>query len=249
MRFPTRAPLLLLGFLPAAAALGQPGILRAQGSASLEIAVLTVAEGLPVSGAQVLVEGVDAGRATDPRGFLRLRDLPAGTWLVEVRFIGYVPWQRHVTLEAGQAGGLLVHLEADPVVLEALEVHARSTLLSRGFYDRKRSGVGTFLTRDDLDAMRPRVLSDVLRRVGGIHVGSDSRGMPPARIRGQQTIAGACPIQYFVDGVLTYAMNIDEVRPGDVEGIEIYRGAASIPIMFRRGSASCGVIVLWTRVQ
>jgi TonB-dependent starch-binding outer membrane protein SusC len=249
MRFPTRAPLLLLGFLSATVVLGRPDVLRAQGSASLEIAVLTEMEGLPVAGAQVLVEGVDAGRATDRRGLLLLRGLPAGTWLVEVRFIGYLPWQRHIALEAGVAEGLLVHLEADPVALAPLEVHARSTLLSRGFYDRKRSGVGTFLTRDDLDHIRPRVLSDVLRRVGGIHVGSDSRGMPPARIRGQQTMAGGCPIQYFVDGVLTYALNIDEVRPGDVEGIEIYRGAASIPIMFRRGSASCGVIVLWTRIQ
>ena len=34
-----------------------------------------------------------------------------------------------------------------------------------------------------------------------------------------------CPPQYWVDGVKAYGLNIDDIIPQDVEGIEIYEGA------------------------
>lgn len=249
MRVPARCLPVLMPLGLAALASGTPA-LQAQNSASLAITVVAADDGKSVRGAEVLIDGADVRRATNDHGFLRLSGLPDGVSLVEVRSLGFKSWKERVSLKAGVTTGLLAELLVDPIALAQLEVEAReSTLRRRGFYDRRRTGSGTFITRDQLERMRVRSLSDVLRRVGGIHVGSDSRGLPPARIRGQQTIAGGCPIQYFVDGVATFAMNIDEVRPGDVEGIEIYRGAASIPAAFKRGTASCGVILLWTRVR
>ena len=50
-----------------------------------------------------------------------------------------------------------------------------------------------------------------------------------------------------MDGTLTGNMLMDEVRPEDVEGLEIYRGAASLPPEFNKGSAMCGAVVIWTR--
>ena len=58
-----------------------------------------------------------------------------------------------------------------------------------------------------------------------------------------------CPIQYYVDGVATTGLNIDDVLPRDVEGLEIYRGSSEIPPSFNRGTALCGVIVIWTRID
>src|SRR5690606_18296194 len=125
----------------------------------------------------------------------------------------------------------------------------RSILFTNGFFERRGSGFGTFMTRQEIVAMRPRFMSDVLRRVAGINlVNSPYGGSSRASMRGAKTLA-SCPIQYYVDGAMTGMFNIDEVRPEDVEGLEIYRGAATIPPSFNKGSAMCGVIVIWTRVR
>lgn len=58
---------------------------------------------------------------------------------------------------------------------------------------------------------------------------------------------GRCPIQYYVDGTFVALFNIDEILPGDVEGMEIYRGAATIPAEYNKGTAICGLILIWTR--
>jgi hypothetical protein len=242
--------LVVLAAQPCLAALGG-GVSQAnaQEPATLEVTVRT-SDSKPLEGAMVVVRGTTLAGATDRRGFIRFPDPGVGVRTVEIRFIGYAPADERVRLAAGSTTGLLVEMVAEPIGLEPVDVHGRaSNLVRRGFYERQRAGLGTFLTRADIEEIQPRFLSDVLRRAGGIQVGTSSRGLPPTRIRGQQTITGGCPVQYFVDGVVTTALSIDEVRPDDVDGIEIYRGSSTIPAMFKRGTASCGVILLWTKLR
>jgi hypothetical protein len=62
--------------------------------------------------------------------------------------------------------------------------------------------------------------------------------------------APACSVQLFVDGTYTATDRghlSNEVEPGDVEAVEVYRSAAETPAEFRRQGATCGVIVIWTR--
>jgi hypothetical protein len=64
---------------------------------------------------------------------------------------------------------------------------------------------------------------------------------------------GPCPVQIWVDGMLTTRAageNVpldDLASPGILEGIEIYRGLATIPPEFVSPGARCGVIAIWTR--
>jgi hypothetical protein len=39
----------------------------------------------------------------------------------------------------------------------------------------------------------------------------------------------------------------DLVAPGAIEGIELYRGTATIPAEFLTPQARCGVVAIWTR--
>jgi len=59
-----------------------------------------------------------------------------------------------------------------------------------------------------------------------------------------------CPPQYWVDGVKAFALNIDDIIPQDVEGIEIYEGASTVPPQFntKEGTTICGVVLIWTRI-
>lgn len=219
-----------------------------EGSASLEITVRTDEGDQPLSGARVVVDGLDVRGMTDRYGFLRLPNLPAGSLHLSVTHLGYAPMEDVVEFEAGEPKRLLVRMGIKPIVLDGVSVRTSgSTLASRGFYDRQKSGVGTFITRAEITAMNVRYMSDVLRRTSGFQIGTAPFGArPPASIRGNGT---RCPIQYFVDGALTSGFNIDEVMARDVEGIEIYRGASTIPPAYNRGTAPCGVILIWTRVE
>jgi hypothetical protein len=59
-----------------------------------------------------------------------------------------------------------------------------------------------------------------------------------------------CPPQYWVDGVKAWNLNIDDIVPQDVEGIEVYSGASTVPPQFntKEGTTICGVVLIWTRI-
>lgn len=235
--------------LPALLVALTASVLEAQERASIEITVRAADDDRPLPGAEVRVIGLPIAGTTDERGRLRIGGVPGGEWVIDVRLLGYAAFVRPVTFSLREGTALNVELTPEPIKLGAVDAASPSVLTYRGFYDRQKAGTGTFLDRGDLDRLRPRYMSDVLRRVGGIYIGDDSRGAAPARIRGQGRIAGACPIQFFLDGVPTPSYNIGDMQPNDVEGIEIYRGASSIPADFNRGTAMCGAILIWTRVR
>jgi hypothetical protein len=93
-------------------------------------------------------------------------------------------------------------------------------------------------------------LSDMMRMVPGAKViPVAGTGMSTLRFNRAQ-IGRDCPPQYWVDGVKAYNLNIDDIIPSDVEGIEIYPGASTVPPQYntREGTTICGVVLIWTRI-
>ena len=227
---------------------------RAQEAAASVIATVSAAQtGAGLVGAEVSITGTRIRAVTGPDGVARLEGVPTGTQTVQVRRIGYATALRLVALEAGQPAAIAIPLRVEVVALPEIRVRAkaRPTYLDRVGYSRRQArGPGEFVSRAQIEKQRPRFLSDILRSVPGVglsanRMGGDSRaGMTRASAGG----ARRCPIQYFVDGVQTWGFNIDDVPPRDVEGLEIYKGASQIPAEFNRGSAMCGVILIWTRI-
>lgn len=220
------------------------GDLNAQAfNATLDVFVGTMG-GAPLEGARVVIQGKGIGALTDQQGWARVTNLPAGIRSVKAFYLGFAAGEATAELLSDKTTTLHLYLTVDPIELAPVTVTARRSILySRGFYRRKESGQGTFLERDDIAAMRPRLMSDVLRRVAGIAVGRSDITM-----RGSRNF-GSCPIQYYIDGTMTGVLNVDNISPEVVEGIEIYRGAATVPIEFNLGRAMCGVIVIWTRMR
>lgn len=218
-------------------------------AASILVRVHAADTGRPLGGAVVSVAGVGFQGTTDPAGRLVVRGLTPGTHSVEARYLGYAATAGQVVFTGGDPAELRLDLPLQPIPLAELRVTTfRPLLETTGFRDRRRAGFGTFVTREQITRMRPRLLSDVLRRVAGMslsgaRVGGDAR----ASVRGNKVMMGSCPIQYYIDGTMTAAFNVDDVPPADVEGLEIYRGAATIPPVFNKGTALCGVVVIWTR--
>lgn len=202
---------------------------------------------------------VRASALSDVDGAFDLGAVPAGSFRLRVQHVGYRPtttpfWY----IEAGELLAVEIRVSADVVVVAPLEIVGRVRSTSpvlEGFYFRMDRGVGgTFFSREDIERESPDRLSDLVLRAPGVQIASSS-GTGLNRIltmtRSLPGRQGGCPVQVFVDGTLASrsgAIPIDELaRPGDLEGVEIYRGVGSVPAIFLTPDARCGVIALWTR--
>ncbi len=226
-----------------------------QASSALVVSVTSQGSGRPVMGARVSIVGTGIAATTDAGGRLHMAGVPAGVQTVEVRRLGYSTRLKLVNLQPGQSTPVAFDLEVEAIPVAAIRVTAKRRdwgaeyLERNGFDRRRRNGLGAFMTRAEIEKRRPHFLSDALRSVSGLR-------FQPNGMRGDAYVSMArtgsrpCPVQYFVDGQLIGpGFNIDEISAGDVEGLEIYRGAAQVPPEFNRRTAACGVIAVWTRPQ
>jgi hypothetical protein len=249
MRARILAPLLaaaLAQWVAGSPALGQ------EPTSILHVTVRTAGSDAPLVRAQVSVEGLGIGGVTDHRGSLRLPGIPGGTQTIVVRSVGFQTQRQEV-----RVAGAAVYPVAFAMMLRAVElpeVRARARsgvrrLANAGFYDRQAQGLGRFITREDIDARRARMLSDMLRTVPGVHLSGTRSSDSHASMRRSLMPNRRCPIQYYMDGIPAHALNIDDIPARDVEGVEIYSGVSQIPPQFNRRTAMCGVIAIWTRVD
>jgi hypothetical protein len=171
------------------------------------------------------------------------------------------------------AGRILLEplpLQLDPVQVEAVPVSTRRLLAE--FELRREASAGSFITREEFEKMGNPVLpTDVLRRMHGIRVLGNPNAMsggsgPPftyarwlVRMRRTANRAsfqrvkelGGCPPLLFLDG--RYMGTVDEndvdqvLSVNEVEAVEAYSSAATIPAEFNRTGSVCGVIAFWTR--
>jgi hypothetical protein len=246
---------------------GAPAVVRGK--------VTEAQQGGPVSRAEVLVAGTEWATTTDSAGRFELAQVPAGIHRVTVRHIAYAPRYLIVTASAGDTivvpDGLLAMgiVQLPPVVVTANAVGRRRELAE--FEERRVAVTGSFLTREEFEEMgNPQKPTDVIRRMSGFRVqpnpgymkgswpNQDTRRwlITTARqIGGPRTLGGArgggeCAPLFFLDGLYLGNANdvdIDAFLPlSNVQAVEAYSSAASLPLIFNRPGATCGVIVFWT---
>lgn len=212
-----------------------------------------------LKGARVRVVGGEeaASWLTGDDGTARLRNVPAGERVVQASMAGYA--MRGVTVEVLPGGTRSVVIELAPqveeVMLEGLNVTSwgRSVVLrGNGFYERKENWNGSFLTRDDVLQRHPARLPDVFRQVRGFTVArAASREILTATRR--QSRSGFCPPRVYLNGVRIPGSSSDvlahlnNIPPNEVEGVEAYPSASSIPPQYSAADSGCGLILIWTR--
>jgi CarboxypepD_reg-like domain/TonB-dependent Receptor Plug Domain/Gram-negative bacterial TonB protein C-terminal len=214
--------------------------------------VVRDSSGALVLGANVVLVGTAVGTVSDTIGRFRLAGLPSGPTTLQVRRLGYRAASMAVVIEEGVTGSVTVTLarlprELDPVVVEASRQPGARYL--QGFYERRSKGHGYFVTRDQLAARQWSDLTDVLRSlVPAVRITSSRMARNAVRLRGSR-----CAPLVWLDGAPAMAgeFDLDVISPETVSGLEIYPGPATVPVEFRstRGIESCGVIVVWSRVD
>jgi hypothetical protein len=160
--------------------------------------------------------------------------------------------------------------QALPAVVVRDSARSLSPLAMYGFEDRRRMGLGAFVTPEMMAKQHYESLPALLSTVRGVRVVSGSRGEPAVYLRGM--IAPYCVPSFFLDGALFHLgggpINVDPydldrrsrslstvlrdlysvVPPWAVKAIEVYTNPGSIPAQFDyTSSTGCGSIVIWTR--
>ena len=201
--------------------------------------------GKPVAGAQVgVIDGPQT--RTNDRGEWTLSGAPTGTRMLEVRALGYYPDRRRVDVVAG-APPVNVKLSTLRAVLDTVKIVASRLRNDEGFERRRRSGMGRFVTEEDMKRFPVIQTSDFFTRLPGIR-----RDGPQAKIlmRGALGPDGWCEPAVFIDGhemSFMAAEDIDDwVPPHKVQAIEIY-SEGTAPPQFHPGLRGCGSIVIWTK--
>lgn len=219
------------------------------GDGRLSGRIVTASGGLPLAGAQVgIVNGPQT--TTNERGEWTLVNAPSGTRMLAVRAISYYPERRSVDIVAG-APPVRIALSTFKSVLDTVKVMAArpSDRERAGFMERSRSGVGRYLTPDDIARRQPIVTSDLFRMVPGVRLDVDTTGFDKQlMVRGGQ--AKWCQSAIYVNGhhmTGFTAGDIDSMlRPNEIAGIEVYAGT-SVPPQFQQAFSACGSIVIWMK--
>ena len=209
-------------------------------------------DGEPIADARVYVMGNRAVARTTASGAFSLGGLPGGTQVVQATALGYEPGRQNVDLKPGGGRRTEIVLGRSVQRLQPLEVVGKMGKDESSFLDRAKRGFGYFITEDDIKKRDPAIFEDIIRGVPGMQVVPVGQGYRIISSRGVTDLLGDCQPAYFVDGSPFYVdgSNGDPfpVAPTEILGIEVYAGAAGVPIEFQRNqNGGCGVIVIWTK--
>ena len=198
---------------------------------------VTDANGEPVIGASVIVEGTTTGTTTGVDGTFTI-SAPEKANLV----FAYLGYKDQVVAVAGKTT-VNVQLVEDAALLEDVVVV--------GYGVMKRSdltGSTTSLRSEDITAvMAANPIEALQGKSTGVAVFTNNQPgeAPTLRIRGSASInAGTDPL-YVVDGFPLTDGNMNDFNPADVESIEVLKDASATAIYGSRGAN--GVVMITTK--
>ena len=218
-----------------------------ESAARLRAVVVEIGSEVPLAGAAIRLIAQDrpeVARLTDELGRASFTDLARRRYVIVIERLGYGEARESLNVQAGSRTAVIVELAPEALALAPIVVTTtRRGADMGGFEERRRIGLGHFITRADLEA-EPTYVSSLLRTIPGVQVA-------PSRLTGggDLSIRGGCRPDLVLDGILLRwvgGLSIDDhVTPTEVEAIEVYRGVET-PLRF--GNSPCGAVVVWTRV-
>ena len=221
-----------------------------QGQSSIVVAFVTDTAGRPLQGAEVQVVGTSLHGNTDEAGRVALVAVPVGNVLLRVRHLGFAELIMPLAVVSGVLADARFQLKSVAADLKKVVVRANELKPERyartgrfdDFYRRRAGGMGTFLTREDVDARQAQRPEDLLRMVTGVRI--RYRGNTPyiQFLRCEQ-------VNVYIDGIKSHDAFRDyfALSPLDIEAMEVYHGMATVPPEFSPNPSDCAAVVIWTR--
>lgn len=196
------------------------------------------AQGQPVIGASIAVDGTSLGTTSDVNGHFQLNVPNAKTAVLTVSFIGYATQ----SVPVNGRSHIDIILEEDTQALDDVVVIGYGTVKRRDL-----TGSVASVTGDKLAANPVSNIAEALQgQLPGVSITSQD-GRPGAtmsiRVRGGNSITQSNEPLLIVDG--TQVSSIDDIPADNIESIDVLKDAASTAIYGARGAN--GVILITTK--
>jgi hypothetical protein len=209
--------------------------------------------GDPIAGADVLDVLTGDHTLTSATGTVSLWFLRPKGSMVQVRKLGYEPWQSVVSAaDTMPVTVVLKHAVAQlPTVLSTARPDISKDAGVRDGFEHRCEAANVSCLRDDVIASHPSTtIGELLSKLPGI--------IPGTGLSMHSVTGGTCMPNYFVDGhqwnVRAMGLPIETgtiprkaaFSSSDIAKIEVYPADAVRPLRFT-GNSSCGTIAIWTK--
>jgi iron complex outermembrane recepter protein len=215
-------------------------------SAVIEGQVTDQASGAPIVGATVTVVGERHSAVTTAQGRFRLTGLAAGTYTIQVRFIGYTPVERVVAIRGEAEPPTVVDFALTRAVPQMAQLVVTGTVIPTE--ERALPTPITVISGEEIRAQHLTRIDQLFRGTVPGSVAWDLGAMnyfSSINTRGA-TSFGDNTIKTYIDGVEVadplYIANID---PNSIDRVEVVRGPQASTV-YGSGAIS-GVMQVFTR--
>lgn len=206
--------------------------------------------GEPVRGARLVLWGSGLEDTTETNGQYAMQSLPAGSYTLEARALGFLPARTTVDVPENNALATDIVLESYVPVLDTMRIRAdRIAELNRlnDFERRRKAGGGYFVDEAQMARRNPMFMSDLLRTIPGVSIVGSSDRRDRIRMRGIAGM-GSCTPSVYLNGMRAPVDDGDVealVNPQAVRAVEVYTRTGNIPFELQVPNG-CGVVVIWT---
>ena len=210
--------------------------------------------GIPLPGANVVIQGTTTGVSTDFDGNFEIQAVEGQ--ILQISFIGYT--SQNVTVS--NQDFITVSLEPSNELEEVIVTSLGFTVVK----DQQGSTSSIVNTQSVLRSGEPTVVNALSGKASGVRI-SRTNGDPGAgstiRIRGANTIDGSSQPLIIVDGVpldnttsyanssrgggISQGSRLNDINPADIENLQILKGASAAALWGSR--AANGVVVITTK--
>ena len=220
--------------------------------------IVTDENGVPLPGANVIIEDTNTGVSTDFDGNFEITASQG-----QILAFSYIGYTTQFITAAGQSGlniSLQLDNELEEVVVTALGFAA--------VRDQQGSTSSVINSDDVIRSAEPTVVNALSGKASGVRI-TRSNGDPGAgstiRIRGANTIDGSIQPLIIVDGVpmdnstsyaggnnitggtggVSQGSRLNDINPSDIESVNVLKGASAASLYGSR--AANGVVVITTK--
>lgn len=204
--------------------LGLTTVVSAQDTGTIKGRITDV-QGAGMPQTTVTLQGSVHGVTTDADGYFVFKNIPAGRYTAEVRFVGYTSQTRLVTVKGGHTASLTFALEEDSKLLESVEVMGKTET-------REVRELAFNVTAIDTKRLLNTAadLNQVLNRTTGVRV-RESGGLGSAFSFSLNGFSGN-QVKFFLDGVpmtnFGSSLTLNNIPINMAERVEVYKGVVPI---------------------